>query len=249
MHLTRQQQEQENDYKNGPYHWFINNKTVDGRIYFGYLNICKDFLKFQKLSQLNILDAGCGDGRFCKELLDIGVKKITGVDYSAKAISFARLLAPEVKFEIADLVNLPIEDSNFDYVYCIETLEHIIPTNIVNILKEFDRVLKVDGRLIVTVPSLLNGEPGPTSKHYQHFTVKSLTKTLEPFFEIEKIFGQDMVGFHILKIVYKMIDNKYWEIKLLKRFYNIHIWPRFFNYCHAKVGRRLVAICKKKHFI
>ena len=182
LNFTDKQWEQENDYNIGPYHWFKEKDTDDGRLYFGYLSICQSFLDADSRSDLNIMDAGCGDGRFCKELVAIKKCKVTGVDYSQKAVSFAKLLLPEVNFVVADLVKLPFESETYDFIYLIETLEHIIPDNIDNVLGELNRVLKKDGQLIITVPSLFNGEPTPESKHYQHFSAESLKATVDNFF-------------------------------------------------------------------
>lgn len=246
MKLTEKQQEQEDDYKYGPYHWFKYRETFDGRLYFGYLDICLDFLKEKKLSEIKVLDAGCGDGRFTGEAVAAGVKNMYGVDYSQKAISFAKLIVTDANFQVADLIEAPFDDGFFDVIFFIETLEHIIPEKIDILLKGLSRILKKDGELIVTVPSMHNGKPSPESKHYQHFTPESLEKTLNTHFEIVEILGQDNVRFHPLKIVYKLLDNKYWDIKVLRRFYNTKIWPKYFNECEPKYGHRLIAKCRKK---
>jgi ubiquinone/menaquinone biosynthesis C-methylase UbiE len=51
---------------------------------------------------------------------------------------------------------LPFGDRSFDYVTCLEGLEHI--ENPQQAMREFARVLKPDGHLIVSVPNILNIE-------------------------------------------------------------------------------------------
>ncbi|MFN2516536.1 MAG: class I SAM-dependent methyltransferase [Pyrinomonadaceae bacterium] len=51
---------------------------------------------------------------------------------------------------------LPYEDSSFDYITCIEGLEHI--ENPQQAIREFSRVLKTTGHLIVSIPNILNIE-------------------------------------------------------------------------------------------
>jgi ubiquinone/menaquinone biosynthesis C-methylase UbiE len=51
---------------------------------------------------------------------------------------------------------LPYEDSSFDYITCIEGLEHI--ENPQQAIREFSRVLKAGGHLIVSIPNILNIE-------------------------------------------------------------------------------------------
>ena len=51
---------------------------------------------------------------------------------------------------------LPFDDRSFDYVTCLEGLEHI--ENPQQAMREFARVLKPGGHLIVSVPNILNVE-------------------------------------------------------------------------------------------
>src|SRR3989338_3531278 len=172
-----------------PYHWFSEDYTTqNGRLYFGYLNFCVSIVK--KLGIGSILDAGCGDGRFLGQVAKLGDNySLFGADYSERAIKFARLLVPQAQFSISNLSKLQYGHNSFDAVFLIETLEHIEPSNISVILKEVSRVLKKDGVLIVTVPSSLQGIPPFGSKHYQHFTSKSLTETASEYFRVNTIFG------------------------------------------------------------
>jgi len=241
--INNKQMVQEEEYE-VPYHWFISPNSVGGRIYFGYLSICTNFIKSENnYNNLNILDAGCGDARFLKELELLGVESLYGIDYSERAVSFAKLLLPKVEFKTADLSNIPYENNKFDYIFSIETIEHIIPNKISAILGEFARVLKPKGKLIITTPSLLAGIPSPDGKHYQHFSEKSLRDYLAPHFKNVRIFGQDKSGFHPLKVLYRLIDNKIYQIHPLKNYYNINIWPKLFNYGFAHNSRRLIAEC------
>ncbi len=51
---------------------------------------------------------------------------------------------------------LPYDDLSFDGIVCVEGLEHI--ENPANAIREFDRVLKPGGVLIVSVPNIMNIE-------------------------------------------------------------------------------------------
>jgi SAM-dependent methyltransferase len=51
---------------------------------------------------------------------------------------------------------LPYDDSSFDYITCVEGLEHV--ENPQQAIREFSRLLKTGGHLIVTVPNILNIE-------------------------------------------------------------------------------------------
>ncbi len=240
--INSKQRVQEEEYEL-PYHWFVDPNSMSGRIYFGYLSICSSFIQREKRSNLNILDAGCGDARFLKELELLGEYNLYGIDYSERAISFAKLLLPKAEFKTADLLNIPYEDAKFDYIFSIETIEHIIPEKISPMVAEFARVLKPRGKLIITTPSLLAGVPSPDGKHYQHFSERSLREDLSPHFKNVKIFGQDKVDLHVLKVIYRLIDNNLYQIHPLKNYYNTNIWPRFFNCGTSNNSRRLIAEC------
>lgn len=242
VEFDSKQKVQEEGYER-PYHWMQVPGSTEARLYFGYLSLCIDFLA-GKDKNIKILDAGCGDGRFVNELCERGFLDVIGTDYSERALSFAKLFVSKAKFVQGDFTHLPFPDDHFDVIFLIETLEHIPPKEIEPILKEFRRILKSDGELIITVPSLYGGAPGKDGKHYQHFTVESLTNSVAPNFEVKKMQGQDhMPKMHPLKLYYKLIDNPFWEIKPLKMHYNLHVWRKHFNTCEPKAGRCLVAVC------
>jgi ubiquinone/menaquinone biosynthesis C-methylase UbiE len=50
----------------------------------------------------------------------------------------------------------PYDDAEFDHIVCIEGLEHI--ENPANAIREFSRLLKPQGQLIVSVPNIMNIE-------------------------------------------------------------------------------------------
>lgn len=242
MTLSKQQEKQELAYR-VPYHWLSSDRTDQkGRLYFGYIDFC---VALATQHGGPILDAGCGDARLLGELSKKTTEKLYGTDYSERAIAFARLLVPEAEFAVADLTNLPYSDNFFEQVFLIETLEHIKPEQIPEMLTELRRVLQPGGRLIITVPSVRQGLPGPDSKHYQHFSPTSLRETVDTQFTIEKMYGQWKSGFHVLKIMYRLIDNSLWDIRPLRIFFNRHLWPRYLNICKPEEGSRLIAVCVK----
>jgi len=95
-----------------------------------------------------LLDAGCSDGFFSSKLQ---AKEVYGIDSNKSDIEIARALYPGNKYLRADICGLPFKNGFFDTVVCIDVLEHVENDSLA--IAEMVRVLKKNGRLIITVPS------------------------------------------------------------------------------------------------
>lgn len=98
----------------------------------------------------HILDAGCGSGPLAAALHERGAS-VTGIDSSDAMLRLARQrLGEDVRLELVDLRDpLPFDDETFDDVVASLVLHYLQdwgPT-----LAELRRVLKLGGRLIVSV--------------------------------------------------------------------------------------------------
>ena len=97
-----------------------------------------------------ILNAGCGDG------FDIYLKKKTNqlhsIDINKGDIEIAKILNPDdnVSYHLGSIEKLPFADNFFDCILCTEVLEHLKSDQLA--IQELTRVLKKNGKLIVTVP-------------------------------------------------------------------------------------------------
>lgn len=100
-----------------------------------------------------ILDAGCGNGRYSKFLLQWADADtlLTGFDYSQQMLHRARkrLNAPRVTQVAADLTRLPYADQAFDAAVCGWVLEHLPDPR--PGLRELARVLQPAGKLLLMV--------------------------------------------------------------------------------------------------
>lgn len=103
-----------------------------------------------------ILDLGCGDGFYLYLLSRLNLKLILhGADYDRNAINSAKknLDSNKVKLTQADLMKrLPFSDEFFDGIVMSEVMEHL-PDDI-KCMKEARRVLKKNGRLVLSVPHI-----------------------------------------------------------------------------------------------
>ncbi|HSR79482.1 MAG TPA: methyltransferase domain-containing protein [Hyphomicrobiaceae bacterium] len=96
-----------------------------------------------------ILDIGCGTGRFTHPLAERFQACVIGIDPSLKMLEAARSKpsSGRVEFSRASAEELPIEDGSADLVFMSMTLHHL--TNRARAAREFRRVLRAQGRLIV----------------------------------------------------------------------------------------------------
>ena len=135
-----------------------------------------------------VLDLGCGAGRFVHALNSAGARAI-GVEIANAALERARTNAPGADLRlVAPDGSLPLDHGEVDLVWCSEVLEHVADT--AHVLLEIRRVLRPQGRLLVTVPyhgriqaaviALTRFERhfDPTGDHLRFYTRRSLRAIL-----------------------------------------------------------------------
>ncbi|MEK6874967.1 MAG: methyltransferase domain-containing protein [Nanoarchaeota archaeon] len=92
------------------------------------------------------LEVSCGKGRVTSQLEQLCFQYV-GSDISSEMISLARARCTRATFIQGDAEQLAHPEESFDAVVCLEALVHY--PNPGNALKEFHRVLKKDGVLII----------------------------------------------------------------------------------------------------
>lgn len=242
MKKTLEQKIQEDQYK-FPYHhlvnlnYFDNHKTLHGGLnYYGYINKVIGYINQENFCSL--LDIGCGDGKLIFELAQKNkTKKLIGIDYSEKAILFARAFNYEngSEFMCGDVCDL---NGSFDVITIIEVLEHIPDDQMKNITDSIYNLLSPNGRLIVSVPSV--NDP-LNSKHYRHYILDSLVQTLD-LFKLEKhsfVISNNKFYVFLVKLSGKLSNFKLIRSALLK------IAKKFFFKVQEKTGTHIVAVFRK----
>ena len=119
------------------------NPTRNGLLDKPMLEACGD------VEDLRVLDCGCGEGRFCRILLQQGAAYTLGIDLCEPMIDAAKELGSERdEYRVADAQDLRfIEDKAFDIV--ISYLNQCdLPDFMANTREAF-RVLKPGGRFVV----------------------------------------------------------------------------------------------------
>lgn len=119
--------------------------------YIELLNSVLDSLQIKRGEQ--ILDAGSGTGNLSLKIKELG-GIVTSLDASIEATNRHREKDKEANIILADLTEkLPFEDKAFDKISCVNVLYAIDNPKRLALLKEFNRVLKGGGLLVLTNPT------------------------------------------------------------------------------------------------
>lgn len=145
------------------------------------------------------LDIGTGNG-YLPSLTRPHLENtfITGIDFIKEILPHAvdanHCLAVDI-----DRGHLPFNNESFDYVTCLDVLEHLILSD--HAMEEIHRVLKPGGRCLFSVPNIQFIEyilafargkvplPAADHRHMSVYTIKHMTRQLEG-----KNFAVDYIG-------------------------------------------------------
>ena len=105
------------------------------------------FLKAEKKGL--VLNVGCGAGLQSKKLIGNGFDVIS-VDFDLNLLKSAQKVCDKVVW--ADASHLPFKENKFDYITCIDVLEHLDDDDAC--ISEMRYVVKTTGKLLLSVPML-----------------------------------------------------------------------------------------------
>ncbi|MGG2119883.1 class I SAM-dependent methyltransferase [Bacillus bombysepticus] len=133
-----------------------------------------------------VLEVGCGIGT---EAVFLAVRDmdVTAIDISPKAIESAKSLAEvygvDVDFKVADALNIPVQDNEFD-VFCDQgCFHHLTDEERPKYVSEILRVLKPGGMLVLRAFSdKIPGGPQP-----RRITSKELLDTFSSKLQLEHL--------------------------------------------------------------
>jgi len=111
-----------------------------------------------KLTPKSLLDVGCGYNEFSHHLKKLGIKS-EGIDFACAGAD-----------KIADILNLPYEDKEWEWITAWDVMEHLLPDQIDLALQEMSRVSKyfaftISYELASTIA------PQPFQRHNLHQTI------------------------------------------------------------------------------
>ena len=111
------------------------------------------FLELLPAPPASVLDIGCGEGRFPRDLRARGYE-VAGIDASATLIQHAREADPDGDYQVADAARLPMADASVQVVTALLSLHDMDDVN--GAVAEAARVLEPGGRLCVAVVHPIN---------------------------------------------------------------------------------------------
>ncbi|HAD82931.1 MAG: hypothetical protein A2509_06860 [Candidatus Edwardsbacteria bacterium RIFOXYD12_FULL_50_11] len=163
----------------------------------------------------DILDLGSGDGAFSIPLIKKGLNVISA-DLShtrlKKIKSINRRLAE------CDALVLPFKDNSFDTILFVEVLEHLPNKQAQEeALREFIRILKPNGRLVLTTPNKVVykyvvqlwswfGGKSPDPTHYTELSLTELMEICDKYFNIIHVRGK--LGFIPIRALQRYFSKR-----------------------------------------
>ncbi len=132
------------------------------------------------LQGCSVLDIGCNAGVILSEVHDTNQKM--GIDINPEVLEVALSLSPSASFFRGDMLRLPYRDAVFEVVIFAGMLEISDRQDKVGAIQEVHRVLKPDGRLLLTTPN----RAYPRYRRYNGVvTYDELISIVGPYFEME----------------------------------------------------------------
>ena len=113
--------------------------------------IIRPLLDSIHLADADILDAGCGTGRYMRQLLEKGPRRLVGLDFSPRMLDIARRKFASngsLHFVNASLPKLPFQSSRFDFILSTLAVDHT--PELAATMRELTRALKPGGTIILS---------------------------------------------------------------------------------------------------
>ncbi len=207
----------------------------------------------RSLPRGRLLDVGCGDGIFLKELENDF--DCIGLEISETRIKRAKKITKKSKIIQGDAESLPFKNNSFDYVLFTEIIEHL--PNYKKALKEVKRVLKSSGKVILSIPiaglyriilarlgKTLFLDPEEHLREWTKYKAKGFT-SLKDYYDIITSVGFKIVCEYGTSIPELPLQDTILKNKVLRQIYSKLIDNPLKNTKLKYLGRKLVYVLEK----
>lgn len=150
-------------------HWWF---TTRRKLFSSYIKA----LKLNK-EKTKILDIGSSSGTNLRMLKDLGFKNYHGFDYNLLAKKFCEKKGLG-EVIIGDISNSKLADNSYDFILATDVIEHVEDDE--KVLSEINRILKVGGKAIITVPCFMSlwSRHDEVSMHKRRYRLEELKKKI-----------------------------------------------------------------------
>ena len=102
-----------------------------------------------------ILDVGCGSGVLAARLAEHSGTEVIGIDANEDAIRFSKqkFSKPNLSFYHGLIDDINLQDNFADKIAFLEVIEHISLEQASEVINNFYRYLRHEGRLVITTPN------------------------------------------------------------------------------------------------
>lgn len=116
--------------------------------FFNVLNFKQLLKKVGPVQNKKILDIGCGTGRWCSLLSNLG-GEVTGIELSEERVKDNQQRIPTATFLKMSATDLKFDDASFDLVTSVVVIQHIHHDLQKKVANEISRVLKPNGYFLM----------------------------------------------------------------------------------------------------
>ncbi len=115
------------------------------------INSLNHFIRKYFIRGSTVLHAGCGSGQVDTKVVDM--VSVTALDISPAALSIYNTIHHgKASMVHGSIFDMPLKNASMDGIYNLGVMEHFTESDIAKILKEFSRVLKPKGRVVLFWP-------------------------------------------------------------------------------------------------
>lgn len=191
----------------------------------------------EKEKRGKVLDLGCGDGDYSIKLQELGFE-VTAADLDTERFRYK----DKINFKVCDAAKiLPFPDNSFDCVLSLELIEHV--RNPYSVIKEICRVIKEDGKFILSTPNILNLKSRMRYLFegcYEYFREPPLDQEKN---SKEAIYNLHLIPWRYHEIEYLLIDSGFKIENIYTSIYEGFEWtfllPLIFFQLRGKQGRSI----------
>jgi 2-polyprenyl-3-methyl-5-hydroxy-6-metoxy-1,4-benzoquinol methylase len=127
----------------------------------------KQFLSQSNFEFKQVLDIGCGTGKYLK-ILQAGGFKTDGIDSSETAVAMTKkTLGDESMILCANMFEFDIPKNKYDLVISISTIHHGTKEQVQNLINRIYEAIVENGRIFITVPDFESSKKWNTFKYHE----------------------------------------------------------------------------------